>query len=80
MGSKLAYSITVWCRIPVSLDEDAATRTSPSITKEDVLKIQVLQHKCIREAFQTRKRGKFGPGPSKAGGLSKKLGKVQKSS
>ena len=30
------------------MDEDLNTRTSPSITKEDVRKLQVLQNKCLR--------------------------------
>ena len=50
-GSKLGYAITVWGRvwnIPGSLDEAAKTRTSPSLTKEDVRKLQVLHNKCLR--------------------------------
>ena len=50
-NSKLVYGITVWGRvwqIPGSLDEDLASRTSSSITKEDVRKMQVLQNKCLR--------------------------------
>ena len=50
-GSKLVYRITVWGRvwhIPGSLDEAAQTRTSSSLTKEDVRKLQVLQNKCLR--------------------------------
>ena len=47
--SKLIYCITVWGRvwnIPGSLDEQ--DRKSPSLTKEDVRKLQVLQNKCLR--------------------------------
>ena len=50
-SSKLMYGMSVWSRvwqIPGSLDEAATTRTSPSITKEDVRKLQVLQNKCLR--------------------------------
>ena len=50
-NSKMLYGITVWGRvwqIPGSMDEDQNTRTSPSITKEDVRKLQVLQNKCLR--------------------------------
>ena len=50
-SSKVSYGMTVWGRIwniPGSLDEDASTRTSPSITKDDLRKIQVLQNKCLR--------------------------------
>ena len=50
-SSKLSYGITVWGRIwniPGSLDVDASTRASPSITKDDLRKIQVLQNKCLR--------------------------------
>ena len=45
------YGMSVWSRVwqmPGSLDEEATTRTSPSITKEDVRKLQVLQNKCLR--------------------------------
>ena len=50
-GSKLVYGITVWGQvwhILGSLDEAAQTRTSSSLTKEDVRKLQVLQNKCLR--------------------------------
>ena len=50
-NSKMVYGITVWGRvwqIPGSLDVDLNNRTSPSITKEDVRKLQVLQNKCLR--------------------------------
>ena len=50
-NSKMSYGITVWGRvwqIPGSLDENLNNRTSPSITKEDVRKLQVLQNKCLR--------------------------------
>ena len=50
-NSKLQYGMTVWGRvwnIPGSLDEDAAVRKCPSLTKEDVRKLQVLQNKCLR--------------------------------
>ena len=47
--SKLIYCITVWGRIwdiPGSLDEEK--RTSASLTKDDLRKLQVLQNKCLR--------------------------------
>ena len=50
-SSKLLYGMAVWGRvwqIPGSMDEDQSTRTSPSLTKEDVRKLQVLQNKCMR--------------------------------
>ena len=50
-NSKLTYGITVWGRIwniPGSLDEEALVRTSPSLTKDDLRKLQVLQNKCLR--------------------------------
>ena len=50
-SSKLTYGMTVWSRvwdIPGTLDEDATVRTSPSLTKDDVRKLQVLQNKCLR--------------------------------
>ena len=50
-SSKLTYGITVWGRIwniPGSLDEEALGRTSPSLTKDDLRKLQVLQNKCLR--------------------------------
>ena len=43
--------MTVWGRvwqIPGSMDENIATRTRSSLTKEDVRKLQVLQNKCLR--------------------------------
>ena len=49
--SKLQYGMTVWGRvwnIPGSLDEDEAVRKCPSLKKEDVRKLQVLQNKCLR--------------------------------
>ena len=48
-SSKMMYGMSVWGRvwqIPGSLDEE--TRTSSSITKEDLRKLQVLQNKCLR--------------------------------
>ena len=48
-SSKIMYGMTTWGRvwhIPGSLDEE--TRTSPSITKDDLKKLQVLQNKCMR--------------------------------
>ena len=48
-SSKLIYGMTVWGRvwgIPGSLDEE--TRTSRTMTKEDLRKLQVLQNKCMR--------------------------------
>ena len=48
-SSKIVYGMTVWGRtwnIPGSLDEEV--RTSSSITKEDLRKLQVLQNKCLR--------------------------------
>ena len=50
-SSKLTYGITVWSHvwdIPGTMDEDATVRTSASLTKEDVRKLQVLQNKCLR--------------------------------
>ena len=47
-GSKLGYGMTVWGRvwnIPGSTEEEIR---SPSLTKDDVLKLQVLQNKCLR--------------------------------
>ena len=46
-GSKLVYGMTVWGRvwnIPGNLEEVR----SPSLTKEDLRKLQVLQNKCLR--------------------------------
>ena len=43
--------MTVWSRvwdIPGTMDEDASLRKSPSLTKDDVRKLQVLQNKCLR--------------------------------
>ena len=48
-SSKLIYGMTVWGRvwgIPGSLDEEA--RASPTMTKDDLRKLQVLQNKCLR--------------------------------
>ena len=48
-SSKLIYGITVWGRvwgIPGSHDEEA--RASPTMTKDDIRKLQVLQNKCLR--------------------------------
>ena len=48
-SSKMIYGMTVWGRvwnIPGDLDE--GTRTSPTMTKEDLRKVQVLQNKCLR--------------------------------
>ena len=48
-SSKIMYGMTTWGRvwhIPGSLDEE--TRTSTSITKDDLKKLQVLQNKCMR--------------------------------
>jgi hypothetical protein len=42
-NSKMVYEFTVWGRvlqIPGSLDENVNNPTSPSITKEDVRKLQ----------------------------------------
>ena len=50
-SSKLMYGMTVWGRIwgiPGSMDVDQNTRQSPTVTKEDVRKLQVLQNKCMR--------------------------------
>ena len=47
LGSKLAYRMTVWGRlwqIPGHCDEDMR---SPSLTKEDLRNLQVLQNKCL---------------------------------
>ena len=47
-GSKLSYGITVWGRvwgIPGNAEEDCR---SPSLTKEDMRKLQTLQNKCLR--------------------------------
>ena len=47
-GSKLAYGMTVWGRvwgIPGNIEEEIR---SPSLTKEDMRKLQVLQNKCLR--------------------------------
>ena len=47
-GSKLGYGMTVWGRvwnIPGSTEEEIR---SPSLTKDDVLKLQGLQNKCLR--------------------------------
>jgi hypothetical protein len=46
--SKLMYGMTVWGRlwqIPGNTDEEVR---SPSLTKEDLRKLQVLQNKCMR--------------------------------
>ena len=48
-SSKIMYGMTTWGRvwhIPGSLDEE--TRTSTSITKDHLKKVQVLQNKCMR--------------------------------
>ena len=48
-NSKLMYGMTAWGRvwdIPGSLDEEK--RTSSSITKDDLRKLQVLHNKCMR--------------------------------
>ena len=48
-SSKLIYGMTVWGRvwgIPGSHDEEA--RASPTMTKDDLRKLQVLQNKCLR--------------------------------
>ena len=50
-SSKMMYGMTVWSRvwdIPGTMDEDASLRKSPSLTKDDVRKLQVLQNKCLR--------------------------------
>ena len=50
-SSKLTYGITVWGRIwniPGSLDEEALGRTSQSLTKEDLRKLQVFQNKHLK--------------------------------
>ena len=47
-GSKLAYGMTVWGRvwsIPGGTEEGIR---SPTLTKEDMRKLQVLQNKCLR--------------------------------
>ena len=47
--SKLIYGITVWgnvWNIPGNLDVE--NRLSPSLTKEDLRRLQVLQNKCLR--------------------------------
>ena len=47
-GSKLAYGITVWGRvwnIPGNTDDEVR---SPSLTKDDIKRLQVLQNKCLR--------------------------------
>ena len=47
-GSKLAYGITVWGRvwnIPGNTDDEVR---SPSLTKDDMKRLQVLQNKCLR--------------------------------
>ena len=48
-SSKMIYGMTVWGRvwhIPGDLDEES--RTCPTMTKEDLRKLQVLQNKCLR--------------------------------
>ena len=48
-SSKLIFGITVWGRvwdIPGSMDEES--RTCPTMTKEDIRKLQVLHNKCLR--------------------------------
>ena len=48
-SSKMIYGMTVWGRvwgIPGSLDEES--RASPTLTKDDLRKLQVLQNKCLR--------------------------------
>ena len=48
-SSKMIYGMTVWGRvwgIPGSLDEEL--RASPTLTKDDLRKLQVLQNKCLR--------------------------------
>ena len=47
--SKMIYCMTVWGRvwnIPGSMDVE--NRISPSITKDDLRRLQVLQNKCLR--------------------------------
>ena len=44
-SSKVIYGMTVW-GIPGGLDEEA--RTSRTMTKEDLRKLQVLHNKCMR--------------------------------
>ena len=46
-GSKLAYGMTVWGRVWQIPGEDEDMR-SPTLTKEDIRKLQVLQNKCLR--------------------------------
>ena len=46
--SKMVYGMTVWgrvCNIPGYNEEEMR---SPSLTKEDLRKLQVLQNKCLR--------------------------------
>ena len=48
-SSKLIYGMTVWGRVwnlPGDMDDE--TRISPTMTKEDLRKLQVLQNKCLR--------------------------------
>ena len=48
-SSKLTYGMTVWGRVwNIPGDRDETTRTSPTMTKEDLRKLQVLQNKCLR--------------------------------
>ena len=47
-GSKLAYGITVWgCVWNIPGNTDDVVR-SPSLTKDDMKRLQVLQNKCLR--------------------------------
>ena len=48
-NSKMIYGMTVWGRvwnIPGDMDEEA--RAIPTMTKEDLRRMQVLQNKCLR--------------------------------
>ena len=48
-SSKMIYGMTVWGRvwgIPGNPDEES--RASPTLTKEDLRRLQVLQNKCLR--------------------------------